>query len=934
MKINNISLVSRLKASYGKKKVRYPRFPLLLFITTGIISTIWFLIRVIPKPTRATYPCMQAAAPFMSGFVVYLLSLGVFTLALRKVKQSLLKARYLAFVCFVLVALISLAFVLAHPFQVTYAVSTIKSGPDDGPNQPMGQGTGVNPGRVVWVWDPKATNASCINAFELYKPENTNQGVVCRMVVQGMKKLSSTVNLFESWDALFHNFNLRKNNVNRGYRQGEKIFIKINQGTANGKLKENDRKNGFYISEKITQSADAQKGKTGTCETYPNVVLEILRELVNVVGVEQKNIAIGDPIAHIYGHNYEVWAAEFPEVVYVDKISTDYGRTLIKPTAKELIYYSDKTQGDKLYDVIENADYMINVANLKPHGRAGMSLTAKNHFGSHARSSAFHLHSSLISPVSLGNPSNAGYGKYRVMVDLMGSRYLGKNTLLFVVDGLYGGGSNETRVPVKYYMPPFNDDWCNSVFLSQDQVAIESVCYDFLRSEWNGTFKHNAFNSDYETIPNVNGVDDYLHQAADPVNWPKGIVYDPDNSGKPLESLGVHEHWNNAQKKQYSRNLGLNKGIELVAIPDTLLGKEQQPVMNMPGEKVSKTIEAAKEITQVDAEKPSKRAVKVSFTKTFFDPEINADRFYSVTVDDHNIKWFLTDKGIISYDGHKWSVHTMNRKIPGQGLRQLFYEESEFGQEIWIAGAKGATVASLPVDAKSGATTYYKENSSIASENVLALTVGKGSLRWFGTDKGISAFRNSDWLANAYERKYPESLFTDFPITAMSTSPDGDSLYVATEGAGVARVYRDKVDAISGASEYAQWGPIEIPSDKVYSICVTPDGTQWFGTDKGVARHIGHKTLENWTVYTMNDGLADNFVQAIASDKEGNMWFGTKAGVSVFWDPSWSTYTVKEGLPSNNILCIITDKEGTVWMGTDKGVISFKEDKFTCYHGN
>ena len=195
---------------------------------------------------------------------------------------------------------------------------------------------------------------------------------------------------------------------------------------------------------------------------------------------------------------------------------------------------------------------------------------------------------------------------------------------------------------------------------------------------------------------------------------------------------------------------------------------------------------------------------------------------------------------------------------------------SSYGPELWIATPQGATVASLPVDARTGATTYHTENTTILSDNVLSVAVGKGSLRWFGTDKGISAFRNKKWLTYSYQRKYPEGLFRDFPITAMATTHDGDSLYVATNGAGVARVFRDKVDAISGASEYAQWGPIEMPSDKVYSICITPDGTQWFGTDRGVARHKGYNTLENWTVFNKENGLADNFVQAIAADKKGN----------------------------------------------------------------
>jgi hypothetical protein len=306
-------------------------------------------------------------------------------------------------------------------------------------------------------------------------------------------------------------------------------------------------------------------------ETGPYIVLELLRELVNELGVNQADISVGDPMTDIYGHNYDVWSKEFPGVAYIDKFSSQHGRTLIYPTKNDLLFYSDKKQSDKLYDVIEKADYLINVANFKPHISAGISLTAKNHFGSQASPTAGHLHYALMVPNRAGVPSNGGYHKYRVLVDLMGSKYLGENTLLYMVDGLFGGGASETKPPVKYFMSPFRNDWCNSLFLSLDQVALESVCFDFLRTEWNGINKHDPLNNVPETGPNMDGVDDYLHQAADSTNWPEGIKYDPDKSGKPLTSLGVHEHWNNPENRQYSRNLGKSSGIELVSIPDTLV---------------------------------------------------------------------------------------------------------------------------------------------------------------------------------------------------------------------------------------------------------------------------------------------------------------------------------------------------------------------------
>ncbi len=306
-----------------------------------------------------------------------------------------------------------------------------------------------------------------------------------------------------------------------------------------------------------------------------------------------------------------------------------------------------------------------------------------------------------------------------------------------------------------------------------------------------------------------------------------------------------------------------------------------------------------------------------------------ASEFYSVVVDNDNTKWFLCDAGLVSLEGEEWKLHNENRQIPTLEAKGMAYDSSDFGMELWLASPLGATVAEIPVDGRSGATTYYAENSDIVSENVVAITVGKGSLRWFGTDKGISAFLEDAWLTPSYQRKYPEYMFGDFPISDMATNPGGDSLYVATRGAGVSRIYRNDVDGISGASEYAQWGTILLPSDNVNCICIEADGTQWFGTDAGVARHRGNKTLENWMVLDMEDGLADNVVNCIAADHQGRIWIGTRAGVSVYV-PGGSLSKV-EGIFGKNVNCISVDREGIVWIGTERGVTSYYRGDITRY---
>ncbi len=888
--------------------------PRMAFYLLGIISTIWFLFRVIPKPSRAGYPCMKVAAPFMSGFVLYLLTLGGIMVALRKARQNIFRTRYIATGAFLFAAAGGMVFTLIQGSQNANALvqsqnklAQVSTGPDDGPNQPIGTGVGVNPGRVIWAWDVKATNENCINNF--YSSENTNQQVVSQMFNQSVQKLSEKNNSSESWDELFRNFNYRKKNIDKGYTQGEKIFIKINQTSTNSE----------------------------TCQTNPYIVLEILRQLANVLGIDQANISVGDPQRQVNVNNYENWVAEFPNVIYADKRSSDNGRTLIHPTSKELVFYSDKTQSDKIYDIMENADYLINVANLKPHSFAGITLTAKNHFGSQSRQMARHLHYSHVIPMVRGNPSNSGYRKYRVMVDLMGSKYLGMNTLLYVVDGLFGGGYGEGGPPVKYFSTPFNNDWSNSVFISQDQVALESVCYDFLRTEWNGSYTHDKSNATYETIPNIRGVDDYLHQAADSTNWPAGIIYDPDNSGKPLASLGIHEHWNNSEKKLYSRNLGKSYGIELISIPESLekIAKKAKRAAKLnPATIISPVISENKpaivvdEVQSENSVSESKSGKGITVIKRPFNEGFRAKQFNSAIAGANGVIWFTTELGLASFDGKNWTLHNSNSKIPTQNLKIINNRN-----ELWIATPHGVTVSTIPINDNSNVTTYNSTNSTIISDNVLAVATGRG-LVWMGTDKGISALYNEKWLSDDYQKQYPENLFKDYPINAMATSTDGDSLYVATSGAGVFRVYRNMVDGISGASEYAEWGPIEIPSDNVYSIFINSDGIQWFGTDKGAGRHIGYNTLENWTIFNTDNGLVDNFVQAIASDLGENLWFGTKGGVSVFKNTGWTSYTIDDGLISNNIKCIVVDRTGLVYLGTDNGVMIFNDGQFICYQSN
>lgn len=322
--------------------------------------------------------------------------------------------------------------------------------------------------------------------------------------------------------------------------------------------------------------------------------------------------------------------------------------------------------------------------------------------------------------------------------------------------------------------------------------------------------------------------------------------------------------------------------------------------------------------TQINGQAPQK--ISDSF---------KAKKFYSATVDSQNKVWFLTDAGIVSYDGKAWSLHN-NPAVPSEGLKEIKFNATASGGELLLATASGAKVAALPLDANSKVESYAKANSQILSDNVLSVSA-KGNLKWFSTDKGISAFKDGKWLTNQYDNLIPDDIFEYFVVTSSAPSLTGDTLYAATTGAGVLRVFTGKVDAVSGASEYAEWGPIIMPSDNVLYIYLQPNGVQWLGTDKGIAKHTGYDTLDNWEVFDTESGLVDNEVRVINSDKKGNLWFGTKSGLSMFDGSKWTTYKTDSGLASNEVLSITVDGNDVVWVGTDNGVTCISNGKLVSF---
>ncbi len=557
--------ISKAEKLIGLKvKYRWLRW---VFPVSGLLALVWFVIRVIPKPTRIAYPCQRVAMPVAGSFLVWVFGIIGSAFAYRRAAKLLRRHRFETAVIFLVIG------IAAGMVGITQMSERVVISADSLPNSPIGEAKGIHPGRVVWVHDPNATDWDGYYSPEYWwESDHTNSAAVEKMVSKALRGLAGENADAAAWEVIFRYFNNARGKGDIGYQAGEKIAIKINLTTCNAHYRQVD-----------PNTYDKKESIMNRIDNSPQMILALLRQLVYIAGAEPCDITVGDPTGMFANYSYNMLHPEFPEVHYMDNyggpntVPEDPNRRTRAEFSDISFYWSTPDANDKKQDYLPvcfaEADYIINLAILKGHG-AGITVCAKNHYGSLIRcpdgylrdagyDDYYNMHDSLP-------PGSAGMGQYRSLVDLMGHQELGGKTVLYLIDGLFGGYYWDAH-PYKWRMVPFgdgtndvNDDWPSSVFASQDAAAIDSVAYDFLLEEWPHVTAAEGLEG---------GAEDYLHEAALANDPCSGTFYDPDHGGNVarLASLGVHEHWNNPLDKQYSRNLDVESGtgIELVALDAT-----------------------------------------------------------------------------------------------------------------------------------------------------------------------------------------------------------------------------------------------------------------------------------------------------------------------------------------------------------------------------
>jgi len=289
--------------------------------------------------------------------------------------------------------------------------------------------------RVIHVHSGQATNWDFASG---YYGDYVDQDVVNEMVDRGMQELTDTSTVADAWRALIPT-----------YASGEAIAVKVNLNNSN-RCSDDDIEIDALI--------------------HPvNAVVRGLKQ----IGVAEEDVWVYDAVRRIPYRFSD--GCLYADVQFFGGCRQSPGWSSNDPDAYVTFHRPSGSSPPsmRIPDVLINAAYLINMPIMKTHDFAGVSLSFKNHLGT------------IIDPGELHDyifPTWSRFGTdYNPLVDICKNPHVGAKTVLAIGDGLFGAWGGYVAPPMPW--TTFGDEASNSLFFATDQVALDSVIYDFLAAE-------------------------------------------------------------------------------------------------------------------------------------------------------------------------------------------------------------------------------------------------------------------------------------------------------------------------------------------------------------------------------------------------------------------------------------------------------------------
>jgi signal transduction histidine kinase/ligand-binding sensor domain-containing protein len=143
-----------------------------------------------------------------------------------------------------------------------------------------------------------------------------------------------------------------------------------------------------------------------------------------------------------------------------------------------------------------------------------------------------------------------------------------------------------------------------------------------------------------------------------------------------------------------------------------------------------------------------------------------------------------------------------------------------------------------------------------------------------------------------------------------------NALWIASEGAGIYRVYNGKVDRFRSADG--------LTSDTAENFFEDREGNLWVTTREGVDCFRDLPVV----TFSTHEGLSGDHVESVLAAKDGTIWLGNSPGLDYVRGGIVSSIRKENGLPGKRVTSLFQDHTGRLWVGLDNGLFLYEHGKF------
>lgn len=276
--------------------------------------------------------------------------------------------------------------------------------------------------------------------------------------------------------------------------------------------------------------------------------------------------------------------------------------------------------------------------------------------------------------------------------------------------------------------------------------------------------------------------------------------------------------------------------------------------------------------------------------------------------------WLATNMGISRFDGHTFNNYSFKDGLADNKVTSII----EIENATYLLGHEN------------GELTYFKPGLEIKrikldtkTNRIFSFCRDSSNYLWIATQTtGAYRVAMNDLVNNLVQRKFEHfdsesGLARD--VTSIMQDVSGNTWFVTD--LGIKRQTKN-------SKTFEFYLPKQVDFVQFSSITQDKNHNLWLGTvTSGVYKF--NPSNEKISHYSIESGhLNSNFISYLHENSKGEMMIGTWGGGFSIIRPDGGYETISEanGLSENKVRCIGSDKEGNLWVGTNQNGLS-------CYRG-